>query len=336
MRRYYLLLLLLIILKVHAQEKQLWMQLREETNSAIGRTGLKSYNVYYLNQQLFTGSFAAISKKTASLKSVEFPDSDGNISTYVIKPSQVLHPDLSKRYPEIQTYIGWKNNNRATTIHITITTRGMYAMILSPEKGTVFIEPLDILKATYKVFSIKDRIGYSDFQCFTKETELEKSLNPATKVGGDLKLRTYRLALAATEEYSNYHINLAGLGAGSTRQDSISVVLSAMAVTMTRVNGIYQRDLAITMQLVPDNDKIIFLQTDPGDDPYTNDNINLLITENQPVINNMIGFSNYDIGHVFSTTTSGGKAEISSVCTYKKAMGSTTVSATYCASNWPL
>ncbi|WP_224055604.1 reprolysin-like metallopeptidase [Vibrio penaeicida] len=44
-------------------------------------------------------------------------------------------------------------------------------------------------------------------------------------------LRTYRLAIATTYEYSRFH--------GGTKQS----VMSAVATTINRVNEIYERDL---------------------------------------------------------------------------------------------
>src|SRR5690606_16011440 len=99
-----------------------------------------------------------------------------------------------------------------------------------------------------------------------------------------------------------------------------AAVLSAMNTIMTRVNGIYERDLSLTMQLIDNNDELIFL--DPDTDGMTNNAGRTLIDEIQPVIDNLIGTGNYDIGHVFSTGA-GGIAQLNSPCTASKAMGVT-------------
>src|SRR5690606_41097288 len=56
--------------------------------------------------------------------------------------------------------------------------------------------------------------------------------------------RTYRLAIGTSWQYSQYH--------GGT----LASVMAAINTTMTRVNGIYDRELSIKMELVPDNDLI--------------------------------------------------------------------------------
>src|SRR5690606_9624554 len=63
-------------------------------------------------------------------------------------------------------------------------------------------------------------------------------------------LRKFRLAMACTIEYAAFHVNAAGLGAGTLAQKK-AAVLAAMNVTMTRVNGIYEKEISVTMEFVP-------------------------------------------------------------------------------------
>jgi len=93
---------------------------------------------------------------------------------------------------------------------------------------------------------------------------------------------------------------------------------------MNRVNGIYERDIAVTMILVDNNDQLIY--TDAANDPYTNNNANSFINEVQTDITNIIGSENFDIGHGFSTGA-GGLASLGSVCIdSRKASGVTGLS----------
>src|SRR5690606_38242002 len=134
-------------------------------------------------------------------------------------------------------------------------------------------------------------------------------------------LRTFRLALACTAQYSIFHLNNQGVPSGATEAVKKAAVLSAMNVTMTRVNGIFERDLSVTMEIIPTNTDIIFLET--ATQPFTgNNNGNTLLNEAQGVIDSNIGFANYDIGHVFSTG-GGGIAMLNSPCTSNKARGVT-------------
>jgi subtilisin-like proprotein convertase family protein len=83
-----------------------------------------------------------------------------------------------------------------------------------------------------------------------------------------------------------------------------------MTTSINRVNGILKRDLGIELQLVANNDQIIFTNSADG---YTNDDGSAMLSENQTIIDNVIGDANYDLGHVFSTG-GGGVAYLSSIC----------------------
>src|SRR5690606_16697171 len=136
----------------------------------------------------------------------------------------------------------------------------------------------------------------------------------------DNKRRTFRLALACTTEYAAFHINNVPSGTFNfTKHQKKNIVLAAMNVTLTRLNQIFERELNIHLNLIANNRSIIFI----SNDNFTNNNANLLIDESQTVIDSVIGSSNYDIGHTFSTG-GGGLASLGSVCSsWQKASGIT-------------
>lgn len=156
--------------------------------------------------------------------------------------------------------------------------------------------------------------GFDDSSVSDKNSDFDVE---AARNANDGTMRTFRLAIASTIEYSDYHVQEAGLGAGTVAQKK-AAVLAAMNVTMTRVNGIYERDFSITMVFVPNNENAIFINSDSFD----NNNAGTLINQSQTVIDANIGFSNYDIGHTFSTG-GGGLAQLYSPCTGSKARGIT-------------
>ena len=117
---------------------------------------------------------------------------------------------------------------------------------------------------------------------------------------GTCDLRTYRLALSATAEYTIFH------------GGSVAQAAAAQVVTMNRVNVVYEKDIAITMVIVPNNNSLIY--TTAATDPYTNGATGTMINQNQTNVDAVIGSANYDIGHVFGTN-SGGLAGLGVVCT---------------------
>ena len=70
------------------------------------------------------------------------------------------------------------------------------------------------------------------------------------------------------------------------------MALAAMNATMTRVNGLYENDFAITMVLIANNDDVIY--ENAGSDPYGS-NLN---NELQSTLTSIITEANYDIGHL--------------------------------------
>ncbi len=130
------------------------------------------------------------------------------------------------------------------------------------------------------------------------------------------ELRTYRLAVACTGEYARAATGLPNPTVGQT--------LSAIVTSINRVDGIYEKELAISLNLVANNNLVVFV--DPATDPFTaNNDGELLLDESQTVITANIGAANYDIGHTFSTG-GGGIAELECVCTDTKARGVTGLS----------
>jgi subtilisin-like proprotein convertase family protein len=238
--------------------------------------------------------------------------------------TQVMHPDLAAKYNGIKTYSGQGIDDPTASMVLSTTVFGVHAMVLSGTTSTLFIEPYTQDLNNYIVYSKDQLETKKEFSCAVLEDENSSKIGFKTASTNDQyrisdgKFRTYRMALACTIEYAAFHVNAANLSGGTTAQKK-AAVLSAMVVTMARVNGIYQRDMALTMQLISNNDVLIFIDSDSFD----NNNSNTLIGQSQSVITAAIGSANFDIGHTVSTGA-GGVAGIRSVCvTNSKARGVT-------------
>ncbi len=236
---------------------------------------------------------------------IRFPNQDGKFETYLVQEASVMTSELQDQFPEIRSYVGKSLDNPTGIIRFSMSPqKGLSSMVLSDQK-TVFIEPYTADLKNYIVFvnSVEDK-REDQFSCETEyskpEIEISDEEFKALKNANDGLLRTYRLALACTVEYSLFH--------GGT----LGSVMAAMNTTMTRVNGVYERDLSVTMVMVP-NESIIFLGPDPNSDPYTNSSGGTMLGQNQTTCDNNIGTLNYDVGHVFSTG-GGGIATLRSPC----------------------
>ena len=170
-------------------------------------------------------------------------------------------------------------------------------MIHSKEKLNTYMEKIRG-EETYFVYQKNAELASKNgFVCHTDHSSAEDKGASAAKLADDQTLRTFRIAISATGEYTQYH------------GGSVSTALAAINATLTRVNEIFETDLAITLELVPNNDEVIF--TNPDTDPYGS-NLN---AEAQNTLDAIIGDANYDVGHVLNEAIDSGNAgSIGNVC----------------------
>ncbi|XMO88132.1 reprolysin-like metallopeptidase [Algibacter sp. AS12] len=327
---FYLLLFIFLSTSVFAQNTStIWSQVSAKealTGKKINRKTEPKKSIFYtldvnqLKNKLSLASKNASGKITKN-QIVEFPNSEGGFDKYSIKESSILEPAFQEKHPEIRTYVGKNIKNPASTINFSVTPQGLHAMALSTGNGTQFLDPYT-KNNTYIAYSKRDLPALKEgFECYVPDDfTLEKETSNSAKLlnANDSKLRTFRLVLASTVEYSEYHWKAAGLTIADSEAAKKNAVLQAMVTTMTRVNGLFQKDLALKMVMV-DNTDLIFIDSDN----FTNDDADLLIDESQVEIDNAILSADYDIGHTFSTG-GGGLASLNSPCvTARKAMGIT-------------
>lgn len=261
-------------------------------------------------------NFKELSKKlTFTNKSnpeafLELPMPSGDLKTFRFVINTTMHPALAKKYPTIKAMTGTATDGSGIVVKAELAGTDFHAMYFVPGDENLFLDPLnfDINASEYMLYVKSDAIAQKSMTCGLLTGIEERKEAVTEKRYGSCELRTYRLAISATAEYTAFQ--------GGT----VEKALAAQVTTMNRVNGIYERDLAITMELVANNDTLIF--TNASSDPFTNGNTNQMIGANPTVINARIGVNNYDIGHVFGTN-SGGLASLASVCRSNKAGGVT-------------
>ncbi|MBN4070164.1 T9SS type A sorting domain-containing protein [Olleya sp. AH-315-F22] len=317
--KFYLIFISILFFSIYVSAQKgenLWIK---TTNSNISKSKIllekyePSNSVFY---KLDINGLKSILKNAPKRKKINevsniilsFPTENGDFESFRIKEASTMTPDLQAKFPNIRSYSGQGIDNPSAIIRFSISPeKGLSSMVLSNKK-TVFIEPYTNDLSTYKIFTRSSTDEKPNFVCETESIIQKTNFDNVTVLNAnDGMLRTFRLALACTGEYATFH---GGTAAGA---------LAGMNATMTRVNGLYERDLALTMLMV-DNTSIIFL--DGATDPYTNNSGGAMLGENQTTIDTNIGSANYDIGHVFSTS-GGGVAFLASACGGSKAGGVT-------------
>ena len=189
--------------------------------------------------------------------SLDLPLPNGDMVSVEIVESAVLPPSLASKYPDIKTYRIQDSAGIVLSGRIDFTPQGFHAM-LDTEQGTVFIDPRQ--NSSERVYISYYRNDYQPIErtveprsCGVDEAFIQaqgrlqgKSPDPLLANRSGDQLRTYRLAVAATGEYTTFHGGTVALG------------LAAIVTTINRVNQTYNRDLSVHLQLVTDNDQVIY------------------------------------------------------------------------------
>ena len=247
-----------------------------------------------------------ISRNAAPVLDIPMPD--GSSAAFNIWHTAVMAPELAAANPGIKTFTGQGINDPTATIQLEWTEAGFHAMILSPLSGTVFIDPYHQKTVTnyisYYKADYKKSVQFLELPIVKNVQQVNSVANTLAGVCVGTQLRTYRLAVACTHQYAQTVTGAA--------TPTVAETLAKIVTTINRVNGVYEKELSIRLQLVAAENAVIF--TVAASDPFTgNSNGNTLISESQTVIDARIGAANYDIGHTFSTG-GGGVAEPGVVC----------------------
>lgn len=236
---------------------------------------------------------------------ITVPNSTGAMERFTVVEAPVMAPELSVKYPGIKSYAGQGIDHPSSTIRFDVSPQGFHAIILSSDRKTIYINPVDngrsyivfdregLRKETQSFDCAVDEAVNNSFQGSPKKT-VTTNLNAT-----DGNLRTYRLALCTTGEFSTAALN------GFTGTDSAekAVVLSVLNTDLTRANAVYERDFGIRLVFVANEDQVIYLNA--STDPWTSSSVWNSAT--QTTCDNVIGNANYDIGHLLawvSTTSS--------------------------------
>ncbi|HMP77861.1 MAG TPA: M12 family metallo-peptidase, partial [Pirellulaceae bacterium] len=235
------------------------------------------------------------------------PTPEGSLTRFEVVEAPIMHPALAAEFPDIRTYRGQGIDDPAATIRLDVTLQGFHAQVLSPH-GSYYVDPYYHLNdSVYMSYYKQDLVaknanphgdqdcgccgcGCAACQLFVMDDPVSYHVRPLFSMSappsGD-QLFVYRLAVGATGEYTQFH--------GGT----VAAGMSAIVTAVNRVTGVYEIDLTIRMELVPNNSSVVY--TNPNTDPYTNNNGSTMLNQNQSVMDSIIGSANYDIGHVFST-----------------------------------
>ena len=305
-----------------SQNTAIWTPCSIDNTITRGKETLPLKQLFKLDSNSLKTALKSSPKRSEGTSNtiISLPDGDGNFEMLVVYENSVMDPGLEAIYPDIKSYIAIGVNNPQIKSYFSISPLGFKSMTIYPDKQAVFIDAISIDK--YTVYRKTDsETPLNKFECITTCESENKIQQPSLAKGADDGvLRTFRLALSCTGEYAQLF--------GGTKL----LVLSGMNNTITRINGIFERDFGAKLILISNNDAIIY--TDPLTDPYSDSTIKSnWRSELKTTLNTTIGLANYDIGHLLGANTinvnSGDAGCIGCICTdFNKGAGYTCASPT--------
>ena len=283
---------------------------------------LKKYALYQINiEDLRAHLLPApldVTKRSNTGILLDIPMPDGSVETFMMYEDPLLAPEVAKKHPEIKTYTGYGIKHKSYTIKINFTIRGLSAVIVGLQKGEVFFEKQNNTETPVYVSYYSDEVIYTEnkgtskyhSRCGTMEHEKQDgNIEPREKPKQRLSesftngtnLRTIRLAMAADAEFT------------ANRGGTKALAFAALTDYVNTLDAVYKYELSVKFTLVS-GDNIVY--TDPNTDPYANSDQVMMLDENQTNLDNVIGNSNYDVGHVlgYAGSSGGGIASSPSVC----------------------
>ncbi|MBX9449630.1 MAG: T9SS type A sorting domain-containing protein [Taibaiella sp.] len=311
-------------------QPEFWTQTEQSSLQEVNRRILPDqFHLLQLDNEAIRVFLFSLGQEPEQARVMMIPNPDGIFEAFSVWETPMMEQGLAGKFPDIRTFSAVKVDDPFVTAKFDYTRYGFHGIVFG-NRGTYYLDPVSFKGGSqYQVYYKSDyhpsskqktvcHVGDPQMPELFSEEEIVRTgrdgaLPPLQRTHGNQK-KTYRLALACTGEYAQ-----AVTGSSSPTK---AEVLSAMITTMNRVNGIYERELSVHMNLIDNNEDIIF--TNPSTDPYMyNFNGYFLMDENQDNLEEIIGLSNFDIGHVFSTG-GGGIASLGSVCyNYAKAQGVT-------------
>lgn len=249
------------------------------------------------------------------------PTPSGEEATFRIVAYDISEAAGLEAFPTIRTWYGANIDGSGQSIFLDWTAVGFHASVRFGGAAPYFIDPLFYGRQEwYQAYFTAD--AGEDSEAFDCQTVAENLLPDDDRDGqgegrsvlaGDCDMRSYRTAIAATGEYSNFF--------GATSAAQANLVQSAVVTTVNRVNQVFTRELALRLVLVANNQNVYYYNANT--DPYTGTSPGTLLNENTPNLNSVLGSNAYDLGHVFSAGFSSGVAYLSSSCGGSKGGGVT-------------
>ncbi len=268
---------------------ELWQRVTLNKSSGNSTTASALYQV---DKELLKERVSQTKSGDSAMLTVPLPD--GETLNFILAYDSILSSEMEALYPELKTFKGYSTENPDYSGRFDYTPKGFHGMF-NYGGEIVYVEPSTDEPGYYTSYTLKSSGSFED-QVLQVEQQKLSAKAEKTSANGNTELRTYRLIVSASGEYSQYH--------GGTE----ALARAAIVTAINRVNEVYEADLAVRLNLVNFN-----IYTDPDTDPFTNVDATTDIELNHADLIEKFGSTTFDVGHLF-TTGAGGLAGLGVVC----------------------
>ncbi len=259
------------------------------------------FNLYELNVNAFKQALNNAPDRFSNEKGlvITIPNANGKFERFEVFEASNFEPELQAQFPQIRAYVGIGIDDVKAQVRFSVDPKGVQTMTFRSGKRTEFMEPYAADGSVYAFYVSSRTKGKMPFTCSTVDHNTASGIlsdkNINVEQASNLVLKTFRLALSCTGEYGVFH--------GGT----VAGALAAMNATMTRVNGVFEKDFAVRMNIIANNSAVVYVNA--ATDPYSPaSGMNNWNSQLQTTLTNVIGEANYDVGHLFGASGGGGNA----------------------------
>ena len=322
-----ILTILATIVPISAQEASqgsIWQPVAPERVAVHGTRSLvpEKFLTYRLNKNALADvlraaplEFSAGARARTVILTI--PKPDGTLVRFRLEESPILAPHIAQQFPSWKTYQGYGIDDPGATARFDWTDTGFHGYVLDPA-GSYLIDPYQSNDTENYIVYNKHQFGGPgrNFHCRLDELLDQekmpfdffgKSLEPVNEFTHGAQLRTYRLAIATTYEYTNHFRQM-----GDTDPQAQDRALNQVVISVNRIAAVYRKELAVSFSLVSGTNLTYVTETESPAN-YANTGSSADLTANQANVDSVIGSANYDIAHLFETTDSG-VASLGVVC----------------------
>ena len=207
-----------------------------------------------------------VSEKKSSEIVLVMPTSSGQKVSFKFYQNNVIHPKLEKKYPEIQTYVGIGIDNPTHRATIVLNGDRIIGSAESNEEPS-FFKSFNTQDRRNGILVYTETVNHQDIVCNAKSSMSDQNREFPECMGTDdpcypsgVELVTYRFAAMLTEAVTND-------AADGTVEGGLTWLVGAVAY----VNAMYVRDVTFQLQIIANNDELIFTDSNPAPDVFNQD-----------------------------------------------------------------